>query len=111
MLRLRVFGRDTPIGEWSTILKCVYEAAEKKLHDEFEFMQELAEEAQSEFQYQSSGQRAARQFLYGGHSDLSLSEIEEYDRVSKALVEGIAHPIWELESVCFWLLKGEDLSE
>jgi superfamily II DNA or RNA helicase len=107
-----LFREKYSLGEWSTILKCVHDAAKEKLQDEFEFMQELAEEARLEFHYQSAGQRAARQFLYGENADqFSLSEIAEYERVSEALIEGIAHPIWELESICFWLLQGEDLRE
>ena len=104
------FREKYPVNDWLSIIKNVYAVAEKKLLEEFEFMQELADEARTEFYYQAAGQRAAKQFLFGGNPDQILS-IEEFEKVSDSLIEGIAHPIWELESVCFWILRGEDLHE
>jgi hypothetical protein len=103
--------RNRP-AEWLNIIKIVSDAANKRLNDEFNFMLDLAEEAQEIFNYQASGQRAAKNFLYGKNSNLDYSkDVEDFEKASTALLDGIAHPIFELESVCFWEVCGYNSNE
>jgi hypothetical protein len=80
--------------------------AEKELAHEFAFMQEHAEEAQTIYAQHAAGQRAAKRWLTGIEDVSHVPEILEYEAISQALVAGIAKPLWQLESACFWILKA-----
>ena len=78
-------------------------AAESELQRELAFTVELAYEANSAFQQSVAGQRVAHRWLYGDDVPLPR-EIDEYETISQALVQGLARPRCELESACFWIL-------
>jgi hypothetical protein len=72
-------------------------------------MEELAEEAQSVFEKQTAGLKAIyhwRNHYVDGLPMLTYEQIEEHKRISQALIEGIRHPVRNLESVCYWVLQG-----
>lgn len=99
------FKAAYPTLVWHELINQALEVADKYMHQEFdEMMQELADEANAEFEQNISGQRAAQRWLYG--VDYDNRELEIYERIAKALVEGIAVPRFQLESACFWVLKA-----
>lgn len=106
--QIKEFQRRYRSVEWESILETVIVAAEKKIGQEFDFMPELAEDARETFEFQVSGQRAAKDFLYGKSNKFNnYCDIDDFENSSEALVEGIAHPIFELESACFWIINGD----
>lgn len=92
-----------PRSKWIDIVSSVFARAEEVVREEFSFTSELAEEAQDVYTRRILGQRAAHQWLRGEPSN---AEIDEYERISALLIEGIAHPLIQLESACFWWLKA-----
>lgn len=103
---LRTFKEMYPLEEWVPLVTRTLEIAEKALADEFAFMQEHAEEAAMLYAQNAAGQRAAKRWLTGQEDVSHAPEILEYEAISQALVAGIARPLWQLESVCFWILKA-----
>jgi ATP-dependent helicase HepA len=107
--QLQEFKEMYPIEEWNTILGNVFATAEKTLDEELEFMADEAEDAKAEFAQHATGWRASHLWFHQiGSSPPEQDEraLEEYERVSEALVEGIRHPLRQLESACFWVLEG-----
>lgn len=100
---LRLFMERFPRSKWIDIVSSVFARAEEVVREEFSFTSELAEEAQDVYTRRILGQRAAHQWLRGEPSN---AEIDEYERISALLIEGIAHPLIQLESACFWWLKA-----
>jgi hypothetical protein len=92
-----------PPNKWADIVSSVFTRAEEVVREEFSFASELAEEAHAVYTRRILGQRAAHQWLRGEPSN---AEIDEYERISTLLIEGIAHPLIQLESACFWWLKS-----
>lgn len=100
---LRLFMERFPPNKWADIVSSVFTRAEEVVREEFSFASELAEEAHAVYTRRILGQRAAHQWLRGEPSN---AEIDEYERISTLLIEGIAHPLIQLESACFWWLKS-----
>lgn len=110
--QLQAFKEIYPLEEWNAILENVLATAEKALDEELEFMADEAEDAKAEFAQHAAGWRASHlwlhQVVHGAQAPDNLS-LEEYERISEALVEGIRHPLRQLESACFWILEGGTL--
>jgi len=102
---LKLFMERFPKNQWSDIVSSLLAQTEEIVREEFSFASELAEEAQSMYMRRILGQRAAHQWLRGEPSN---AEIDEYEQISDLLIEGIAHPLIQLESACFWWLKASD---
>ncbi|GCE23212.1 helicase-related protein [Dictyobacter kobayashii] len=108
--QIQKFKQQHPPEEWSTQLNTILSIAENDLAEELAFMQDEADIAQSDFTQRAAGLRAADLWLQrasGREEQRSNPAIEEYKRTSEALVEGIRHPLHQLESVCFWRLEGK----
>ena len=74
-------------------------------------MDEVAEEAREVFDRQILGLKAAYRWQRHYANELSVldeKEIKEYELVSQALIAGIRRPILQLESVCYWILQGNN---
>jgi ATP-dependent helicase HepA len=102
---IQSFKRLYSRSKWQAVLDAMFESAEKHMCQELSFMTELAEEARDAFARSASGQRAARRWLTASEDVSRADDIREYESVSDCLVEGIAQPIWQLESACFWILR------
>jgi hypothetical protein len=102
---LKLLMERFPRDSWKEIIPSVLSTAEAHVRSEYEFTSELADEAHSEFERRITGQRAAHRWLSG---ERSSAEIDEYERISGLLVEGILKPQIKLESVCFWWLKASN---
>ena len=100
---LKLFMERFPKDRWVEIVSSVLSRAEEHVRAEYEFTSELAEEARSVFERRILGQRAAHHWLHGEPSN---AEIDEYERISELLVAGIARPLVQLESICFWWLRA-----
>jgi hypothetical protein len=106
---LQVFKQRYPPDEWLALVEDIQRVAEAHIAAEYEFTDELAEEAHQEFAQRAAGWRAAqRWFMRETGSQFNLEEIAEYERVSAILVKAIRHPIIQLESVCFWVLRRKE---
>ncbi|OLE52361.1 MAG: hypothetical protein AUG51_18390 [Acidobacteria bacterium 13_1_20CM_3_53_8] len=107
--QIQAFKERYHIDEWNALLESVFTTAGKTLDEELEFMADEAEDAKAEFAQRASGWRAAHLWLHHIAQDTQEMDdhaIEEYERASAALVEGIRHPLRQLESACFWILEG-----
>lgn len=109
MAQLQAFKEMYPLEEWNAILENVFATAEKALDEELEFMADEAEDAKAEFAQHAAGWRASDLWLHhigNGTREPDEHALEEYEHVSEALIEGIRHPLRQLESACFWVLEG-----
>ncbi len=107
--QLQAFKEMYSIEEWNAILENVFATAEKKLDEELEFMADEAEDAKAEFAQHAAGWRASDLWFHhigNGTREPAEQALEEYEHVSEALIEGIRHPLRQLESACFWVLEG-----
>jgi ATP-dependent helicase HepA len=109
--QLQTFKKEYPVDEWHTIIQHTFNLADTILSEELdEYMEELAGEAQDLFFKQIAGLKAVyhwRSQYAGGQSMLTWEQIEDHERISQALVEGIRRPVRNLESVCYWVLQGK----
>jgi len=107
--QIQFFKELYPAEEWNGLLENIFATAQKTLDEELEFMIDEAEDAKVEFAQRAAGWRASHLWLHhiaNGTQELDDHPIEEYERASEALVEGIRHPLRQLESACFWILEG-----
>lgn len=107
--QLQAFKEMYPIDTWNAILENVFATAEKTLDEELEFMADEAEDAKAEFAQHAAGWRASHLWFHhisNGSREQDEHALEEYEHVSEALIEGIRHPLRQLESACFWVLEG-----
>ena len=106
------FKESYPADIWNILLKQTFTTAQRVLSEELdEYMDEVAEEAREVFERQILGLRAAYRWQrhYANElSGLDEREIKEYERVSEALIAGVRHPMQQLESVCYWILQGDN---
>jgi ATP-dependent helicase HepA len=96
-----------PTDVWEDVLENIVVAANKKLEEEFEFTEDVAQEAAEEFERKHLGLRAAQHWFqqsYGQTKSASGLDINTYEEIAEALIEGIRHPLIQLESACFWML-------
>jgi SNF2 family DNA or RNA helicase len=107
---IQTFKERYPTDEWRTIVQRVLATAKQELAEELDdYMEDIAMEAQDIFDRKAAGLKAA--YLWQRqHTDRPIvsaeKELEEYDAISTALVEGLRHPITRLESICYWELYG-----
>lgn len=111
--QIQAFKELYPIDDWKVLLENIFATAEKTLDEELEFMVDEAEDAKAEFAQRATGWKAAHLWLH--HiADSGQAEdnhfIEEYEHASTALIEGIRHPLRQLESACFWILEGSPVA-
>ena len=81
---LRWFVQMYPQPGWGKIVEGMINAAEQHLADEMSFTQELAEEAEADFDRSAAGQRAAYRWLQGSDDAIWAAEITEFEAVSRA---------------------------
>ena len=93
----------TPQG-WQDAITTSLRAADTQLRHELTHTVELSQEANAAYQQSAAGQRAAHRWLFGDSVPLP-HEISEYESISQALVQGLACPRWQLESICFWVVR------
>jgi len=108
--RLALFKERYPTQKWEAMLERVFKVAQQTLAEELNFMPDLALEAQAEFEQYAAGQRAAYQWFQANNFGQELDfehDIAQYEQVSAQLVAGIRQPLCQLESVCFWSLRGK----
>lgn len=92
---------------WHQILERVWAAAEAALQEEFSFTIDLAEEAREEFERRVAGWRAGQRWLHCNSQDReALDGLQDFEDASVALVQGLAHPTWQLESASFWHVRS-----
>lgn len=99
------FKEAFPPDVWEDMVEQVLAAAAQNIAEEFDFTQDVAREAMEDFERKALGLQAAHhwfQHVYG--KTTPMVNIDEYKQISNALVEGIRHPLWRLESACFWIL-------
>ncbi len=108
--RLASFKERYPKQKWEALLERVFRVAQQTLAEELDFMPDLAQEAQAEFEHYAAGQRAAYQWFQTNNFSQEFDferAIAQYEQVSTQLVAGIRQPLCQLESVCFWSLRGK----
>ena len=102
------FKKHFPAEKWHAILQGIVDSATKALAEDFEFTDELADEARDRFVEAARGMQAAANW-YAVHQLIpdaaaNLETIETYRAISEALDAGLRHPLIALESVCCWIL-------
>ena len=110
--QIGVFKEQYPEDVWQAIVRRILDAAEICLAEELDdYMEEIATEAQDVFDRQAAGLKAAYmwQKQYTSQPSPAIErELQDYEHISAALIEGLRHPIRRLESVCYWILQGND---
>ncbi len=96
---------EFPTDIWRAYVEDAIVLANVALDDELKFMADVAEEATEEFDRRVTGWRAAYHWMHGIDRDpQTFQEIERFEKISAALVEGIRKPMRRLESVGYWHL-------
>jgi len=107
--QIQAFKNQHSGDSWTMQIEQLLAQAQMQLNEELDdYMDELAEEATATFERQVLGLQAASLWQRHYTHEPSLpyeQEIAAYQCVSKALVEGIRHPLRQLESVCYWVLQ------
>lgn len=109
--RIETFKEQYPPDSWQLTVKRMFLLAEQILSDELDdYMEEVAEEALETFDRQVLGLRFASlwQQQYAGKPSITKEELDMYTYISEALAEGIKRPVRRLESVCYWILRGDN---
>lgn len=101
------FKRSYPPAEWQGIVAQAVAAAEREVE------RNLAAQcagrmatAKQELEQSTAGQWAAFRWLYGETDSIRVAEIRQLEAANAALLRGLEHPRWQLESICFWVLKA-----
>jgi hypothetical protein len=102
---LSLFLERLPPARWHEIVLSCLASAEAHTRSEYDFALDLADEAKENFERAIIGQRAAHLWLYG---QVSSPEIDEFERITGLLVEGLSRPRIKLESVGYWWLRAHD---
>lgn len=98
---IAVFKKAYPLDEWESVIVDVSKRAWEDVSQVFQ----LDEEAQilhDRLEHQRNATRAVRQWLAAQDAPLDDDNDEMMQKVSKALVDGIRHPLIRLESICYW---------
>jgi ATP-dependent helicase HepA len=101
--KLQQFRSMFPPETWPELVFRLEAAARAHLQDEFSFLEEEAESARRDFEARIRGSRAAKQWL--GTELAHDGEVDVFEEVAAALVDGIQDPLIRLESICCWLLR------
>jgi ATP-dependent helicase HepA len=109
--QITAFKEAHPEYDWHSRLESLFETVQNHLNEELSFMEDLAEEARAKFERRLMGLRAAyywRQQEANSPTDLGMgNQLENFEAVADALIEGIRNPLRQLESVCYWVLEKE----
>jgi superfamily II DNA/RNA helicase len=109
--RLDLLNEAFPTDIWEDALERVITAANTKIEGDFEFATEVAQEAAEEFERKRLGLRAAQYWFQQSYGEANVTDaidLDAYQQISGALIEGIRHPLIQLESACFWWLCPTD---
>ncbi len=109
--RIETFKEHYPPDSWQITVEHIFMLAEQILSNELDdYMEEVAEEALETFDRQVLGLRFASlwQQQYAGKPSITKEELDMYNYISEALAEGIKRPVRRLESVCYWILQGDN---
>ncbi len=112
--RVETFKEHYPPDSWQLTVERMFLLAEQILSEELDdYMEEVAEEALETFDRQVLGLRFASlwQNRYAGKPSITREELNMYSSISEALAEGIKRPVRRLESVCYWILQGDNARE
>lgn len=99
------FKRKYPSKAWHGIVERALDVAAGAIRHDLDSMQALASQAREDFALAASAQRAVNRWRYGMKFRDGQREIQEFEQISEALVEGIAQPLCQLESVRFWIVR------
>ncbi|MBK8989771.1 MAG: DEAD/DEAH box helicase family protein [Chloroflexi bacterium] len=105
--RIVLLKEAFPPDIWEDVLVRAVSAANTKLMEEFDFTLEVAEEAAEDFERKLLGLRASRYWfnqIYGPETIPGAIDLEAHQQIANGLIEGIRHPLIQLESACFWWL-------
>ncbi|MCL4868796.1 MAG: DEAD/DEAH box helicase family protein [Anaerolineae bacterium] len=105
--RVDIVKERFPTDVWKDVIDRIMDAANTQIQDEFEFTTEVAQDASEEFERKLLGLRAAQHWFqrsYGEASVTNTIDLDAYQHIMDALIEGIRHPLIQLESACFWWL-------
>lgn len=111
---IQAFKEQNPIDAWRITVERAFARAEEILSEELdEYMEEVSEEALDAFDRQVLGMRFASlwQQQHTGKPGVTTEELAMHNTISEALAEGLKHPVKRLESVCYWVLWGDDQNE
>lgn len=109
--RIETFKEHYPPDSWQITVERMFMLAEQILSDELDdYMEEVAEEALETFDRQILGLRFASlwQQQYAGKPSITKEELDMHTYISEALAEGIKRPVRRLESICYWILRGDN---
>ena len=99
-----------PADEWQAMVAQAADAAEYEVKRRLAVQrEERVAEARQELEQGIAGQWAAYRWLYGEADSTRVTEISQLELANAALLSGLEYPRWQLESVCFWELKGRDV--
>lgn len=103
---LEIFRAAYPPDMWEEIVERLSQVASTAIAEAFDFTIDAAADARDTFNRQASHWRAAQRWMARElEQDLDFTRIEEFERIADALAEGIAHPLIQIESACFWIIK------
>ncbi|MEO9028095.1 MAG: SNF2-related protein [Ktedonobacteraceae bacterium] len=108
------FKEIYPPDAWQEIIARATTCAEEILSEELdEYMEEIATDALDIFDQRALGLRFASEWQqqHAGQLGITMEELNRYNAISEALVEGIRRPVRRLESVCYWVVQGEGHNE
>ena len=108
------FKQTYPPDAWQEIIARVTIRADEILSEQLdEYMEDVAAEALETFDQRVLGLRFASdwQQQHAGRPGVTMEELSRHNAISEALAEGLRHPIRRLESVCYWVVQGEEHDE
>jgi len=102
---IREFVHEYPSDVWNVIVEIISNSLSMHIEEEFEFTDELAQEATDDFEKIINGYKAAEAWRRMSNSNsLELSNLEIYKSKFQALTLGIKKPLIRVESICYWEL-------
>lgn len=94
---------------WKEMVESVITKANRYITEEFGFFNELAMEAESNFDHACLGMQATRNWYnhhgFDNDANNSAEELKDYQEISSALVQGINEANIRLESICYWSIE------
>jgi len=104
--KLAAFMESYPQEQWQVLVNDSYTIASQHLREQLSFTDEVAEDAQYDFERQRQGMSAAAQWLTSVRKQsVDNTPLLRFFDASSALVEAIRTPLIRLESACFWILE------
>ncbi len=90
--------------KWEVTLDRVKQTAQQKLESQLVNQPHVLQPARIELEQRAFGQRTLRKNL--GASNLESDLHNQF--ITNALIEGLEKPLFQLESICFWILAGKN---